>query len=88
MMQLLLDYGVDINSTGDYQSRSPLLIAVKKASVEMVRLLLENDADPNIPFAYSGDKPLDGMETDPKIISLLIKYGGEFEKDKNYWFGV
>lgn len=88
-MKILIEHSVDVNSTANYNSRTPLLISVKNNYFEMTKLLLDHGADPNVPYEYAGSEPLPGCtEPDPQIMKLLIKYGGSFDRNIHYWFGI
>lgn len=53
----LLDKGFDVNVKDDITKQTPLYRAVEKGNSDIVKLLLEGDADPNIP-AKEGRTPL------------------------------
>lgn len=48
IMKMLIDFGADLNAISQKGNRTALLHAVQLRRIEMVRLLLEAEADPNI----------------------------------------
>ena len=73
-----IDLGADINYVGIEYKNTTLMWAVKKGNVEMVKLLLEKGADPNIvdhhkitPLKYAAD------DSRGEIAELLRKHGAK-----------
>jgi hypothetical protein len=85
MVQILLDYGVDVNAqTGSDSTPLSLAIIGRLNDPRVVRSLLDHGADPNIP-AQGGSTPLhqasgEGMV---KVIRPLIEYGVSVEVQDN-----
>ena len=74
LVRFLLERGVDINerTKGEYNC-SPLSIAVALSHINMVRLLLENGADPNLPHLLgSGEKTV--LNSTTRIVDHFISY--------------
>lgn len=78
IVQMLLNYGANVQTTP-----SPLIIALTltKPSLEIVSLLLEHGANPNIVVAGMGNAPLMAIAlgnpaNTPAIIQQLIAHGG------------
>lgn len=79
IVRLLLEYGVDPNSTGSwlrYPSRDvyrddegcPLILAAGRGHEDIVRLLLDYGVPPNVEFVR-----LDGLDISP--LSVAVRYG-------------
>ncbi|KAL2900586.1 Ankyrin-1 [Bienertia sinuspersici] len=73
-VKILLDYKANPNATSHF---TPLIVAILANSVDCVRLLLKNGADPNL--GVRGEKPLfvavsEGMI---EIIKCLLKAGAD-----------
>ena len=51
MAKYLLGNGADPN-IADYDGTTPLAMAAKKYSIDLVKLLLESGADPNVKAGY------------------------------------
>ncbi|KAJ5359105.1 uncharacterized protein N7496_011518 [Penicillium cataractarum] len=91
VMHLLFNEGAEINFQFTVESRTPLYDAVKSAPVSMVRLLLENGADPNAresPDKFrNGGRALTplclavGREGSYEVIQLLLQYGADAGAD-------
>ena len=83
MVQILLDYGVDVNAQQDYGS-TPLDFGLvgngRLNDPRVVRLLLDHGADPNIPSKH-GLTPLYRASEKGriKVIRPLIEYGASVE---------
>ena len=82
MIQMLLDYGVDINAQTDIGS-TPLSVALwglGRYDVGVVRLLLDRGADPNIQ-PQGGGTPLHkaSRHGDIKTARLLLEHGASVE---------
>ena len=87
----LLDAGADVNFI-DAKGDTPLSTAIETDNYEMVKLLLEKKADPNLPgvrfpLLHSAiDVAIEGVKNDgidindsTKIIDLLLQYGANPE---------
>lgn len=88
IVKLLLKYPLDINAKGldDYTA---LLYAIGKRDKNVVKILIDNGADVNIPDKY-GKTPLmeatDMFDGDDTIIKLILEKGADpFQKNN---FGV
>ncbi|WP_087024074.1 ankyrin repeat domain-containing protein [Thaumasiovibrio subtropicus] len=79
MLQFLIDSGLDVNLQDCYGA-TPLQYAVQNRHGECVRVLLENNANPNT-LCEDGRTPLKssyrGSNVDHDVIELLIKYGAD-----------
>lgn len=75
--QQALDAGADINKAASYTDNTPLLtIAVSNNYTEMVKLLLEHKADPNIYTENDTFPLLKAIENqNPEIVNLLLEAG-------------
>ncbi|XP_014203563.1 uncharacterized protein LOC106635888 [Copidosoma floridanum] len=75
IMQLLIEYGADVNARDD-NLETALHLAVYYERVDEVKLLLENHADPNIELLFGetilGIVVLKNVEN---ILELLLEYG-------------
>ncbi|HEY3855478.1 MAG TPA: ankyrin repeat domain-containing protein [Verrucomicrobiae bacterium] len=78
--RLLIAHGADVNAESDYR-RTPLMIAARKAgAVKIVKLLLDNGANPNPnsnPLAESSPLLEALMAGDAAIIELLLQHGAD-----------
>jgi ankyrin repeat protein len=82
MVQVLLDYGADVNSKNEYRI-TPLDFASQfghRNDARVARLLIAHGADPNIP-EQNGCTPLHraSMNGRIEIVRLLIEYGTNVE---------
>ncbi|XP_014214789.1 uncharacterized protein LOC106643967 [Copidosoma floridanum] len=74
IMQLLINYGADVNTRGP-RHESALHLAVRKQQINGIKLLLENHSNPDIPNEYNGTALHFATHYKPGIImKLLIKY--------------
>lgn len=71
VLMRLLSFGLDVNKIG-FKGVTPLMIAVKYGNHEMVKILLENGADPMIKDGY-GYTALDRAKTQ-EIRDLFTNY--------------
>lgn len=87
VVQMLLDYGADVNVSGSYEfSESPLELACSAGCKRLVQMLLENGADVN----YTGGgidyhSPLHAAWSygDDEIIRMLLDRGADSNKAGN-----
>lgn len=90
LMQLLIDYGADVNAANANWYATPLSWAANNAELEAIRLLITNGADPNGPnvlhaAAYGGSSC--GAEEPEQYIAavqLLIVKGADINSRKYY----
>lgn len=75
---LLLNYGANVNAVTK-NGCTALFFAAQQNKVEAVRLLLERQADPNIPLLELGDTPLftASQKGFDQVVDLLLKYGAD-----------
>ena len=74
--KLLLDAGADINAlTTVHSGETPLVLQVRRGSVDAVRFLLEQGADPNL-------RPQTHMpsESMPDLLKLLMEHGWDIQR--------
>jgi ankyrin repeat protein len=81
-----LDHGTDPNaypddtiSGFDEDDVSPLNEAAFDGNVEIVRILLEHHADPNLGDGWN-NHPLESAQDHPEVIKLLVRYGAILKK--------
>ena len=84
MVQVLLAYKVDVNSRS-VSGSTPLITAsyeVRPQTLHVIRLLLENGANPNVRNDLGGT-PLHGASYhgDLEVVRLLLKYGADVEPE-------
>jgi len=78
-LKLFLNYGADLNyyrqDSGKY---SPLIAAIDKGHINIVKWLIENGADVNMPI-YNNITPIysAALNNEPEIIELLLKNGAK-----------
>jgi len=73
---------VDSGANADYYAKGgdrPLFRAVKSGNIDVVKLLLEKGADPNVSFDDATGSPLDSavLGGDPEMVRLLIAGGAK-----------
>ena len=83
MVQVSLDYGVDINTKNDFDA-TPLYFASEGDDTAAVQFLLDHGADPNIRLRddlSSGSAPLHRASASGRveIARLLVEYGASVE---------
>lgn len=71
----ILEYGIDINYTDEF-GYSFLHVSCSKKVIDVVRYLLENDANPNL-HSITGVTPLHLARDSLIITELLIKHGAD-----------
>ena len=78
LVQIFLDFGVDVNDRVDEQGSTPLFRAITTNSDELTKLLLAKGADPNITDA-SGVTALMGAAKadDDELTKLLLAAGAD-----------
>jgi len=82
--QLLIDHGAGVNDTTGLNGNTALADAMMARRVDVVKLLLENGASPNL-ANHSQMTPLHDAASypDAKILSLLLEHGANVEL-RNY----
>ncbi|KAL1954580.1 hypothetical protein VTO42DRAFT_915 [Malbranchea cinnamomea] len=76
MMQLLVDWGADVNAKVTTSGLTTLHVAARQG-VPFVRLLLENGADPNKLGRYSKSVLHRAAFLEPDVVQLLLDYGAD-----------
>ena len=82
---MLIEYGADVNSLSKWGA--PLHVAAKNGDVEMVNLLLDHGADPNLPGGENYQTPLffAAYGGSKEVVSLLIDKGADVNyRAKNF----
>ena len=74
-VQLLMSRGVDINLKNGKDGLTPLWEAAMDNRIEMMKVLLENGADPNI-ADRTGRTPI-RVASGQEAKDLLLKYGAQ-----------
>ncbi len=79
LVQYYIRMGIDINYQHPEFMTSALMECIRCGHKDMLVLLLENGANPNLKEAFSGDSPLKlAMRLNRKeLINMLSKYGVE-----------
>jgi ankyrin repeat protein len=90
IVELLLKYPLDINARG-IDDCTPLYYAIGKGDNDIVKLLIDNGADVNIPDSH-GNTPLmaaaDMFDDDDTILKLLLENGADPYQKNNYGISV
>ena len=80
-VEILIQNGAEINAMSEHSSgQTPLLFALWTRNVELIKLLLENGADPTIPENPPEASTLEYARSypyEPDFIALLEKYSGD-----------
>ena len=80
-VEILIQNGAKINAISEHSSgQTPLLFALWTRNVELIKLLLENGADPTIPENPPEASTLEYARSypyEPDFIALLEKYSGD-----------
>jgi ankyrin repeat protein len=74
----LLDCGVDVNASIDLMDATPLHYAAKLCRVDIMRILLERGANPNVTTYLTKMTPLH-LASCAEAARLLIQYGANIE---------
>lgn len=74
------DLGADLNGMAK-GGLSPLFWAIMCDSIAVVRLLLENAADPNEPRPGTGQPPTFMALEDPEMLQLLLDFGADLNAE-------
>jgi ankyrin repeat protein len=77
MIRYLIKQGVPVDSHVKGIRCTPLLIATKAKQREVVKLLLENGADPTAKFRNIGILHEACITGDPEIVSLIMEHGAD-----------
>jgi ankyrin repeat protein len=84
MVQVLLDNDADVNSRNEYGSSSLIVASnyVGPQSLHIVRLLLDNGANPNVWTSIRGTTPLHAASYrgNLEVVRLLLEYGADVER--------
>ncbi|RMZ82971.1 hypothetical protein DV737_g1835, partial [Chaetothyriales sp. CBS 132003] len=76
LVKLLLNYGADANGKSN-RGETPLFVAIQAGRVDLMQLLLDHGANPNLP----GPKhPLWPSTYQAKALQLLLSRGADFKK--------
>lgn len=95
LVQLLLQKGADVNKEGGTVSgitSTPLNIAALNQSLQIVKLLMQTGANPNIQSASNGFTALMAAlknpykSADPEVIKLLVKSGMDVDKQTTHGY--
>jgi ankyrin repeat protein len=70
-IKLLLAYGCNVDAL-DYNKKSPLVCACERERVEIVKVLLEHRANPNL---AATEVPLMAGRANEDVVKLLLQYG-------------
>lgn len=77
-VRLFIERGDDINSTNEYDKRTPLYMASKKGHIDAVRLLLEHGAKHHTESGKSR-RPIFAAKyyNHPDVVEVLMEYGDD-----------
>lgn len=77
--KLLIESGVEVNTFVPYSGETPLIIAVKKSRIELIRMLLEAGANPNARNRRNQWTALDYAVSncESELVEILREYGAE-----------
>ncbi|MEC5030653.1 MAG: ankyrin repeat domain-containing protein [Oscillatoria sp. PMC 1051.18] len=85
---IALNLNLDIHQTGVWTDKgfTPLIIAVESKETQIVKLLLEAGANPNLSEKDTGGTPLiyAAITGSLEIINLLLKFGADRNIRDNY----
>jgi ankyrin repeat protein len=76
----LIQYGVDINLKQSHENYTPLYMACSQNKIELVKLLLDKGADPNLP---GPNPPVEACLRLRECLQLLISAGADVHSNKN-----
>lgn len=76
IIEILINAGIDVNATNVY-GETPILLAVKKNNFELVKLLLNSGANPNVSFGGYEITPLKIAASNGNfdIVKILLQAG-------------
>ncbi len=75
-VQVLLDHGADPNVAEEWHGQTALMWAAAERHIDVVRMLLENNADVHaVSEAGSTVLLIAARENEPEIVSLLVEFG-------------
>ena len=81
----LIEFNADVNvQSRKYCSYTALHVAVENRKIDSVRLLLTNNANPNLQDKWGNIPLMKACHLDIELISLLVKYGSECNKENYY----
>ncbi|MBQ8303197.1 MAG: ankyrin repeat domain-containing protein [Clostridia bacterium] len=85
LAKTLIDLGADINIQEQrVRGYTALHAAVENRKFEAVKLLLENNANPNLQDKFGNIPLIRASHLDIEIIELLVRYGSDYNKDNFY----
>ena len=85
LAKALIDLGADINmQVQKARGYTALHASVESRKFDAVKLLLENNADPNKQDAFGNIPLLRASHLDIEIIELLVKHGSDYSQENFY----
>ena len=82
-IRILLEAGADPRSTIIGETKQDVLnymvLGINEQGREVVRLLLEHKADPNLRDPITGNSPLNSVSGDPDVVRMLVEAGADID---------